>query len=94
MKLKHNIKTILRNLPILKLKKNDLKISNYVFIEHVKMSLPMAFQASIIAIGALVVQFALNNLGAVSAYMLKKLILLNDILLYYNGYLHSSKLWC
>lgn len=57
---------IKRNLPILKLKKNDLKISKGVFIEHVKMSLPMAFQASIIAIGALIVQFALNNLGAVS----------------------------
>lgn len=57
---------IKRNLPILKLKKNDLKISKDVFIEHVKMSLPMAFQASIIAIGALIVQFALNNLGAVS----------------------------
>lgn len=57
---------IKRNLPILKLRKNDLTISKDVFIEHVKMSLPMAFQASIIAIGALVVQFALNNLGAVS----------------------------
>jgi putative MATE family efflux protein len=54
------------NLPILKLTKDDLKISKDVFMEHVKMSLPMAFQASIIAIGALVVQFALNNLGAVS----------------------------
>jgi len=57
---------IKRNLPILKLKKSDLKISKNVFIEHVKMSLPMGFQASIIAIGALMVQFALNSLGSVS----------------------------
>jgi putative MATE family efflux protein len=57
---------IKRNLPILKLKKSDLKISKDVFIEHVKMSLPMGFQASIIAIGAIVLQFALNSLGAVS----------------------------
>lgn len=57
---------IKRNLPILKLKKSDLKISKDVFIEHLKMALPMGFQASIIAIGAIVVQFALNGLGAAS----------------------------
>lgn len=57
---------IKRNLPILKLKKSNLKISKDVFIEHLKMALPMGFQASIIAIGAIIVQFALNNLGATS----------------------------
>lgn len=57
---------IKRNLPILKLKKSDLKISKDVFREHLKMALPMGFQASIIAIGAIVVQFALNGLGAAS----------------------------
>ncbi|MFW2490499.1 MATE family efflux transporter [Clostridium chromiireducens] len=57
---------IKRYLPILKLTKSDLKISKDVFIEHLKISLPMAFQLSIIAIGTLVVQFALNSLGAVS----------------------------
>jgi putative MATE family efflux protein len=57
---------IKRNLPILKLKKSDIKLSKDVFLEHVRMSLPMGFQASIIAIGAIAVQFALNSLGAVS----------------------------
>ncbi|AGX43144.1 MATE family efflux transporter [Clostridium saccharobutylicum] len=57
---------IKRNLPVLKLTKSDLKISKDVFIEHVRMALPMGFQASIIAIGAIIVQFALNSLGAVS----------------------------
>lgn len=55
---------IKRNLPILNLKKNDLKISKEVFLEHLKISLPMGFQASIIAIGAIILQFALNGLGA------------------------------
>jgi putative MATE family efflux protein len=57
---------IKRNLPILKLKKSDLKISKEIFIEHIKIALPMGFQASIIAIGAIILQFALNSLGAIS----------------------------
>lgn len=57
---------IKRNLPILKLKKRDLKISKEVFFEHLRISLPMGFQASIIAIGAIILQFALNGLGATS----------------------------
>lgn len=57
---------IKRNLPILKLKMSDIKISKDVFIEHLRIALPMGFQASIIAIGAIMVQFALNNLGATS----------------------------
>lgn len=61
---------IKRNLPILRLKKSDLKISKEVFLEHIKISLPMGFQSSIIAIGAIMIQFALNSLGAtaVAAY--------------------------
>ena len=54
------------NLRILRLKKSDLKISKEVFLEHIKISLPMGFQASIIAIGAIILQFALNGLGATS----------------------------
>ena len=57
---------IKRNLRILRLKKSDLKISREVFLEHIKISLPMGFQASIIAIGAIIVQFSLNSLGATS----------------------------
>lgn len=57
---------IKRNLPILKLKKSDLKISKEIFNEHIKIALPMGFQASIIAIGAIILQFALNSLGAIS----------------------------
>lgn len=57
---------IKRNLLILKLKKNDLKISKEALLEHIKISLPMGFQASIIAIGAIILQFTLNSLGATS----------------------------
>lgn len=57
---------IKKNLHILKLKKSDLKISKEVFLEHLRISLPMGFQASIIAIGAIILQFALNGLGATS----------------------------
>ena len=39
-------------------------------MDHLKVGLPMAFQTSIIAIGAIALQAALNNLGstAVAAY--------------------------
>ena len=57
---------IKRNIRILRLKKSDLKISKEVFFEHIKISLPMGFQASIIAIGAIIIQFSLNSLGATS----------------------------
>ncbi|CUU47170.1 MATE family efflux transporter [Clostridium beijerinckii] len=57
---------IKRNLPILKLRRSDLKLSKETFLEHIKISLPMGFQASIIAIGAIILQFALNSLGATS----------------------------
>lgn len=57
---------IKRSLPILRLKKSDLKISKEVILEHLRISLPMGFQASIIAIGAIILQFALNGLGATS----------------------------
>ncbi|WP_160689145.1 MATE family efflux transporter [Clostridium sp. C2-6-12] len=57
---------IKRNLPILKLKKRDLNISKETFLEHLRIALPMGFQASIIAIGAIILQFALNGLGATS----------------------------
>lgn len=48
----------------------DLKISKEVANQHLKVALPMGFQASIIAIGAIILQVPLNNLGevAVAAY--------------------------
>lgn len=57
---------IKNNLLMLKLVKSDLKISKETLFEHIKISLPMGFQASIIAIGAIILQFALNSLGATS----------------------------
>ena len=51
-------------LPILRLKRSDWKLSKKILWKHLRVALPMGFQASIIAIGAIMVQFALNNLGA------------------------------
>jgi putative MATE family efflux protein len=57
---------IRHKLPVLKLKKTHWYLSKAILWEHLRVALPMAFQASIIAIGAIMLQFALNNLGAVS----------------------------
>lgn len=59
-----------KKLPILHLHKSDWKVSGSFHMDHLKVGLPMAFQTSIIAIGAIALQAALNNLGstAVAAY--------------------------
>ncbi|WP_309104009.1 MATE family efflux transporter [Microbacterium sp.] len=59
-----------RRVPVLHLKKNDWRVSRDDIAEHLRLGLPMGFQASIIAIGTLTVQVALNTLGAdaVAAY--------------------------
>ena len=56
--------------PVLHTRWTDWKPDRAVLIAHLRMGLPMAFQASVIAIGAIIVQVALNNLGAlpVAAY--------------------------
>ena len=61
---------ILKKLPVLKPTKEDWRINSHELRRHFRLALPMGFQQSIIAIGALVVQFALNGLGkdAVAAY--------------------------
>jgi len=61
---------IAKKVPILKLHKEDWHITKEVLLEHLRIGLPMGFQASIIAIGAIIIQFALNDLGAlpVAAY--------------------------
>ncbi|MBT2483935.1 MULTISPECIES: MATE family efflux transporter [unclassified Microbacterium] len=59
-----------RRLPMLHLRRADWRISRADIAEHLRLGLPMGFQASIIAIGTLTVQVALNTLGAdaVAAY--------------------------
>ena len=59
-----------RRLPMLHLRRADWRIRGEDIAEHLRLGLPMGFQASIIAIGTLTVQVALNTLGAdaVAAY--------------------------
>ncbi|MDF2559269.1 MAG: family efflux transporter [Microbacterium sp.] len=59
-----------RRLPMLHLRRADWRITGDDISEHLRLGLPMGFQASIIAIGTLTVQVALNTLGAdaVAAY--------------------------
>ncbi|WP_149083908.1 MULTISPECIES: MATE family efflux transporter [Microbacterium] len=59
-----------RRLPMLHLRRSDWRISRTDIADHLRLGLPMGFQASIIAIGTLTVQVALNTLGAdaVAAY--------------------------
>ncbi|MFS0910925.1 MATE family efflux transporter [Microbacterium sp. 179-I 3D2 NHS] len=59
-----------RRLPMLHLRRVDWRVRREDIAEHLRLGLPMGFQASIIAIGTLTVQVALNTLGAdaVAAY--------------------------
>lgn len=59
-----------RRVPELHLGREDWRITRADLAEHLRMGLPMGFQASIIAIGTLAVQIRLNALGsdAVAAY--------------------------
>lgn len=59
-----------KKLPMLHLHREDFRVSRSFHIAHLKVGLPMAFQTSIIAIGAIALQSALNGLGstAVAAY--------------------------
>lgn len=61
---------IAKYLPILRLTKKDWHLSKDILWQHLRIGLPMGFQASIIAIGAIVLQVALNHLGptAIAAY--------------------------
>ena len=60
------ISFIIKKVPILWLKKADFQMSYEVITSHLNVALPMAFQMSIIAIGSLMLQFALTGLGAAS----------------------------
>ncbi|MCK6079499.1 MATE family efflux transporter [Microbacterium sp. EYE_5] len=59
-----------RRIPELHLRRDDWRITRDDVVSHLRLGLPMGFQASIIAIGALIVQVALNSIGAdaVAAY--------------------------
>ncbi|MDR3156480.1 MAG: MATE family efflux transporter [Lactobacillales bacterium] len=55
---------IYRKVPILQVRRADfLKLKKVDFFHHVNVGVPMAFQSCTIAIGAIVLQFALNSLG-------------------------------
>lgn len=59
-----------RRVPALWVTRADFRVTGDDLREHLRLGLPMGFQASIIAIGTLTVQVALNRLGseAVAAY--------------------------
>ena len=57
---------IKKKVPLLHITKEDFYFDREVIMEHLKIGLPMGFQASIIAIGAVVLQMALNGLGPVA----------------------------
>ena len=57
---------IKRKVPLLHVKREDWKIDKHVIWEHLRIGVPMGFQSSIIAIGAVVLQMALNTLGPIA----------------------------
>ncbi len=59
-----------RRMPMLHVRREDWRVTRGDIADHLRLGLPMGFQASIIAIGTLVVQVALNVLGAeaIAAY--------------------------
>ncbi|MDR2114816.1 MAG: MATE family efflux transporter, partial [Planctomycetaceae bacterium] len=56
---------ILKKGSVFQLTRSDWQFSSHELWEHLRIGLPMGFQLSIIAIGVIVLQFALNKLGAV-----------------------------
>lgn len=54
---------IKKKMPLLQLRKKDFNFDKEEFRVHLNAALPMAFQSSIIAVGAIVLQAALNSLG-------------------------------
>lgn len=65
------IPVLIKKIPLLRITQEDWRgITGAELLTHIKGALPMGFQMSIIAIGIVTVQFALNQLGisAVAAY--------------------------
>lgn len=52
--------------PVLKVRRQDFYLDWKFLKQHIMVALPMAFQTSIIAIGAVILQVALNGLGPVA----------------------------
>ena len=57
---------ILKKNSVFRLSRSDFSLTFSELYTHLRVGLPMGLQASIIAIGAIVLQFALNDLGVVS----------------------------
>lgn len=64
------VAVIARKFPLLHIRRTDWRCSRRELLDHCRTGFPMGFQSSIIAIGAIAIQFALNTLGstAVAAY--------------------------
>lgn len=61
---------IYKKIPTLHFSFKDLSLDKKILKDHLKIALPMGFQSAIIALGAIVLQVPLNNLGeeAIAAY--------------------------
>lgn len=58
---------IWKNIPYLRIRRQDWQYLDWDFMKkHMVIALPMAFQTSIIAVGTIIVQMALNRLGPVA----------------------------
>lgn len=57
---------IWRKVPLLHIRRQDWRLDRNFLMEHVTIGIPMGFQTSIIAIGAVILQVALNRLGPVA----------------------------
>jgi len=57
---------IARRMPALHLRREDWAAGRHHLAEALRTGLPMGFQMSVIAVGALVLQFAVNGLGSLS----------------------------
>ena len=57
---------IRRYVPELKAKGSDWKVTKHDLWEHIRVGIPMAVQVAIIAIGIVILQWALNRLGALA----------------------------
>jgi Na+-driven multidrug efflux pump len=60
------IPIIIKKLPVLRVTRADWHFDRKELWEHLRVALPMGFQMSIIAIGAVSVTFALNQLGTIA----------------------------
>lgn len=55
---------IWKYIPLLRIHKEDWKVSVDEIKEHLRIGLPMGFQSSVIAVGSIALQITLNRLGA------------------------------